>query len=138
MPSSQTPDFAGEKNIAVKIPRHAHEATVRFYREVLGLPLLGRSETSESFPQGSPAFDLHGMRLWLDEVPAYSKSDIWLQVQTSDVERAMAHLAREGVPVRDELEPLGDFPGHWISDPAGNILLVSEAGVESTLIPSTG
>ena len=75
MPSSQTPDFAGEKNIAVKIPRHAHEATVRFYREVLGLPLLGRSETSESFPQGSPV---------------------------------------------------------------GNILLVSEAGVESTLIPSTG
>jgi catechol 2,3-dioxygenase-like lactoylglutathione lyase family enzyme len=68
MQSSQTPDFAGEKNIAVKIPRHAYEATVRFYREVLGLPLLGRSETSESFPHGSPAFDLHGMRLWLDEV----------------------------------------------------------------------
>jgi hypothetical protein len=105
MQSSQTPDFAGEKNIAVEVP------------------------------QGSPAFDLHGMRLWLDEVPGYSKSDIWLQVRTPDVERAMAHLASEGVPVRDELEPLGDFPGHWISDPAGNILLVSKAGVDSTLIP---
>jgi catechol 2,3-dioxygenase-like lactoylglutathione lyase family enzyme len=65
MQSSQTPDFAGEKNIAVKIPRHAYEATVRFYRDVLGLPLLG----------------------------------------------------------------------HWISDPAGNVLLVSQAGVDSTLIP---
>ena len=135
MQSSQTPDFAGEKNIAVKIPRHAYEATVRFYRDVLGLPLLGRSEPSQSFPQGSPAFDLHGMRLWLDEVPSYSKSDIWLQVQTSDVERAMAHLTQAGTPVRDELEPLGDFPGHWISDPAGNILLVSQRGVDSSLIP---
>ncbi len=135
MHTSQTPDFAGEKNIAVKIPRHVYEATVRFYRDVLGLPFLGHSETSESFPHGSPAFDLHGMRLWLDEVPGYSKSDVWLQVQTSDVERAMAHLATEGVPVRDELEPLGDFPGHWISDPAGNILLVSQQGVDSTLIP---
>jgi hypothetical protein len=76
------------------------------------------------------------MRLWLDEVPSYSKSDIWLQLQTSDVERAMAHLKEAGTPVRDELEPLGDFPGHWISDPAGNILLVSQKGVESTLIPA--
>jgi hypothetical protein len=61
---------------------------------------------------------------------------IWLQVQTSDVERAMAHLKEAGTPVRDELEPLGDSPGHWISDPAGNILLVSQKGVESTLIPA--
>jgi hypothetical protein len=49
---------------------------------------------------------------------------------------AMAHLKEAGTPVRDELEPLGDFPGHWISDPAGNILLVSQKGVESTLIPA--
>ena len=47
----------------------------------------------------------------------------------------MAHLTQAGTPVRDELEPLGDFPGHWISDPAGNILLVSQAGVDSSLIP---
>ncbi len=46
----------------------------------------------------------------------------------------MAHLKSAGVPVRDELEPLGDFLGHWISDPAGNVLLVSQAGVESSLI----
>jgi hypothetical protein len=31
----------------------------------------------------------------------------------------MAHLREAGTPVRDELEPLGDFPGNWISDPAG-------------------
>ena len=48
----------------------------------------------------------------------------------------MRHLRQAGVPVRDELEPLGDFPGHWISDPAGNILLVSRAEAESTVIPA--
>jgi hypothetical protein len=30
MPQRNTPDFAGDPNIAVKIPRHAYGATVRF------------------------------------------------------------------------------------------------------------
>ena len=29
--------FAGGKNIAMKVPPHQHEATVRFYRDLLGL-----------------------------------------------------------------------------------------------------
>ena len=50
---------------------------------------------------------------------------------------AARHVRDAGVPVRDELEPLGEFPGHWISDPAGNVLLLSQAGVEVPLIPAS-
>jgi hypothetical protein len=127
--------FAAGTNIALKAPHHRFAATVRFYRDVLGLPFLGHSEPSESFPAGSPAFDFGGMRLWVDDVPSYSRSEVWLQVRTADLAAAMEHLRHADVPVRDELEPLGDFPGHWISDPAGNVLLVSRADAESTVIP---
>ena len=131
-----TPTFAGGTNIALKAPHHRFTETVRFYREVLGLPLLGRSESAASFPEGSPVFDFDGLRLWIDDVPTFSSSDLWLQVRTPDLESAMRHLQQAGVPVRDELEPLGDFPGHWISDPAGTVLLVSRADTESRVIPA--
>jgi hypothetical protein len=44
------------------------------------------------------------------------------------VERSIAHLKEVRTPVGDELEPLGGFPGHRISDAAGNVLLVSQTG----------
>jgi hypothetical protein len=47
-------------------------------------------------------------------------SDLWLHVRTRNLKAALEHLRQAGVPVRDELELLGDFPGPWISDPAGN------------------
>ena len=136
MTKDTAPDFAGESNLALKVPRYCYEATMRFYRDVLNLPLRGRSPASPTFPQGSPAFELAGMRLWLDEVQNYSQRDLWLQLRTSDLERAMRYLRDAGIPVRDELEPLGNFPGHWISDPAGTVLLVSQAGAEVTLLPT--
>ena len=122
--------FAAGRNIALKVPRHRAAATERFYRDVLGLPPAGRSEPSAAFPHGSPAFDFGGTRLWVDDVASAARGDVWLQVVVADLERAMRHLEQAGVPVRDELEPLGGFPGHWISDPAGTVLLVAQEGAE--------
>jgi catechol 2,3-dioxygenase-like lactoylglutathione lyase family enzyme len=125
--------FAAGKNIALKVPRYRAAATERFYRDVLGLPLLGRTAASGAFPNGSPAFDFGGTRLWVDDVASADRGDVWLQVTVTDLERAMRHLTAARVPVRDELEPLGDFPGHWISDPAGTILLVAQEGAQTPL-----
>lgn len=130
---NETTPFGAGGNIALKVPRHQFTATERFYRDILGLPQLGRTAPSDAFPQGSPAFDFGGQRLWVDEVAGASRGDVWLQVVVGDLERAMHRLARAGVPVRDELEPLGDFPGHWISDPAGTVLLVAQEGAETPL-----
>lgn len=125
-----TPTFEGNPNIALKVPRFRFQDTVRFYRDVLGMPLLGRSDASEAFPEGSPGFDFGGRRLWVDEMPTYTHAAVWLQVHTPDLEGAVEHVRRAGMPVRDELEPFGDFPGHWISDPAGNVLALTLAGAE--------
>lgn len=112
------PTFSGGSNIALKIPRFRFAETVAFYRDTLRLPYLGQRDTSYVFQFGT-------MRLWLDEVPHYSQTDIWLELSTGDVEGAVAHLTAAQTPVRDELEPLGDFRGHWISDPAGVVHLLS-------------
>ena len=125
------PRMSGGANIALKIPRFRYEETVRFYSEALGLPLLGRSDPTPEFPDGCPVFRFGENRLWLDPIPRYAKSDVWLQVVAPDHERARAHIEAAGTPVRDELEPLGDFPGHWISDPAGTVLLLSQEGAET-------
>lgn len=112
------PTFSAGRNIALKVPRFRFLETVAFYRDTLRLPYLGERGTSQVFQFGS-------MRLWLDEVSHYSQVDVWLELSTDDLERAVAHLTAAQTPVRNELEPLGNFRGHWISDPAGVIHLLS-------------
>ncbi len=118
LPNPQ-PRFSGGSNIALKIPRFRFAKTVAFYRDTLRLPYLGQRDTSHVFQFGA-------MRLWLDEVPHYSQADVWLELSTNDLEGAVAYLTAAQTPVRDELEPLGDFRGHWISDPAGVVHLLSQ------------
>lgn len=117
-PNSQ-PTFSGGGNIALKIPRFRFAETVAFYRDTLRLPYLGQRGTSHVFQFGA-------MRLWLDEVPNYSQADVWLELKSDDLEAATDSLVASGTPVRDELEPLGEFQGHWISDPAGVVYLLAQ------------
>ena len=115
---STRPTFRAGGNIALKVPLYRYEATLAFYRDALGLPYLGSAGESHVFQYGP-------LRLWLDPVAHQSQVDVWLEVVTPDLAAGTAHLAAAGVPVRDELEPLGDLAGHWISDPAGVVLLLT-------------
>lgn len=120
MNQQYNPQFQAGENIALKIPKYRFTETVAFYRDVLQLPYLGQRDTSHVFQFGA-------MRLWLDEVPNYSQVDIWLELKSNNLEAATSYLMKNSTPVRDELEPLGDFQGHWISDPAGIIYLLAES-----------
>ena len=115
--AADRPRFAGGQNIAIKVPRYRFAETVAFYRDTLGLPVLGKVGTSESFRFGS-------VRLWLDCVDHQSQTDVWLELFSDDPDAAFAYLQERGVSAREEVEPLGDFPGHWVSDPAGVIFIV--------------
>ena len=108
----------GGDNIALKIPSYCYEQTVAFYRDTLGLP-FARHEL------GSPGFEFGRNTLWLDHVPRYARSDVWIQVRTADVDEVAARLAAQGVPIREEVEPYDDVPGHWISDPSGVVIRLS-------------
>lgn len=115
-----TPRFSAGPNIAMKVPPHAYEETVRFYREVLGLPQL-----PEHLP--SVVFEFGHNQLWIDRVPGLSQAETWLEVRTNDLAAAGECLANEGAIRCDEIEPLPeDFRAFWVSSPASIIHLVRE------------
>ncbi|MBX9453172.1 MAG: hypothetical protein KL801_15285 [Mesorhizobium sp.] len=113
-------DFAGGRNIAMKVPPHQYEETVRFYRDVIGLARIEGHEPAIGFHFGAN-------QLWIDKVPGMSQAEIWLEIVTEDKDSAAAHLEKAGVVRCDEIEPLGpEFRGFWISSPASIVHLVDE------------
>ncbi len=117
---NRPPKFTAGRNIAMKIPPHEFSRTVEFYRDILGLPLV-----EEEAP--SIVFEFGGKRLWLDRVDHMSQAEIWLEIQSHNIEEAAEYLESCGVTRRDEIEPLPQgFKGFWISNPANIIHLVSQ------------
>ena len=112
------PPFAPGTNLALKIPAHLFDATVAFYRDVLGL---------ETRPGPSGATVAFGaMTLWLDRVPTMTQPELWLEVRTADTAAAARWLEAGGVPRCDAVEPLPEgFDGFWIAAPGGVVHLVA-------------
>ena len=114
--------FAGGINIAVKVPKAKYEATVAFYRDVLGLEVVEK-------PIENPTVSrTHEVKfgpniLWLDCVDNYTHSEVWLELRTNDVDQATAYLESHGVETCDELEEIPDGT-HWIMDPAGTVFIL--------------
>ncbi|XHR28483.1 MAG: VOC family protein [Chthoniobacteraceae bacterium] len=112
------PTFTGGVNVAIKVPLHQYDATVAFYRDTLNLPLV------EEEAEGC-IFQFGPVRLWVDKAPNLARSDVWLELETSDTMSAARYLKNHGVPRCDELESLPeDFDGFYVSDPAGVVHLV--------------
>lgn len=116
------PNFAGGRNIAMKVPPHLYEATVGFYRDVASLEPLDNHPTHIGFWFGA-------CQLWIDRVVGLSQAELWLELVADDVPAAAAHLAAAGVVRCDDIEPLPEgFEGFWISNPASIIHVVSKPG----------
>jgi predicted enzyme related to lactoylglutathione lyase len=114
-------EFEPGKNIAMKIPAHEYENTVRFYREVLRF-----KEITGSNADDTPRFEFGDKVLWLDCMPSLSQSEIWLEVVTSDIGKASDYLKEQGCHRRDEIESLPNgFRAFWVSSPSNIIHLVS-------------
>jgi hypothetical protein len=110
--------FAAGHNIAMKVPPHLYDATVNFYRNVVGLKPI------ETHPPAI-GFEFGTNHLWIDRVPGLSQAEIWLELVTNDVSQAAQHLNRAGVVRCDEIEPLPDgLDAFWISSPASIVHLV--------------
>jgi catechol 2,3-dioxygenase-like lactoylglutathione lyase family enzyme len=98
------------------------EATVRFYRDVVGLKVIEHAPTVPP----SVGFEFGANQLWIDRVDGLSQAEIWLELIASDIQAAARHLESAGIVRRDEIEPLPEgFEGFWIASPASIIHLVS-------------
>jgi hypothetical protein len=120
MVANTTVKFSPGRNIALKVPPHQFDATVRFYRDVLGFEQL-----SEHAP--AIVFKFGHNNLWIDRVSTVSQAELWLEVLTNDLVAASAHLQAADVVRCDDIEPLpADLRGFWISSPAAIVHLVEE------------
>ena len=120
---STTAEFTGGRNIAMKVPPHVWDATVRFYRDVASLNVIEHAPTT---PQ-SVCFYFGANRLWIDRVDGLSQAEVWLDLSTPDVGAAARHLESAGVVRRDEIEPLPEgFEGFWVQNPASIIHIVKK------------
>lgn len=120
MNDKATPSFAGGRNIAMKVPSHQWEATVAFYRDVLGLKQLENHLPNVGFEFGSN-------QLWIDRVEGMSQAELWLELAARDIPDAAKHLSKAGVVRCDEIEPLPEgYEGFWIASPASIIHMVAK------------
>lgn len=113
-----TGNIQGGINIAMKVPSHQFDETVRFYRDVVGL---------EPYDEKAPAigFKLGPNRLWIDEARMLSQAEVWLELFTDDFPTAAQHLQKAGVTRCDAIEPLPEgFRGGWIVNPANIVHMV--------------
>jgi hypothetical protein len=109
----------GGIDIAMKVPQHQYEATLAFYRDVVGLKAI------ENRP--GVGFELGPNKLWIDAAPGLSQAEVWLELFSDDFPRAAAHLAKAGVVRCDAIEPLPEgFKGGWIVNPANIVHMVRE------------
>jgi hypothetical protein len=110
----------GGIDIAMKVPPHQFEATISFYRDVIGLKILTDKAPAIGFEFGPN-------RLWIDEAPGMSQAEIWLELFTNDFVSAAQHLSKEGVVRCDAIELLPDhFKGGWFASPASIVHMVRE------------
>ena len=112
----------GGRKIAMKVPPHQYEATVRFYRDVIGLKPL------EGF---GPAigFEFGSNHLWIDRVSSASQAEIWLELTTNDTVKAAQRLATARIVRCDEIESLPqNFDAYWISSPSQIVHLICNEG----------
>jgi hypothetical protein len=120
MANEKSPRFDAGQNIAMKIPSQEFSQVVTFYRDIVGLALIEEDNSSTVFEFG-------GKRLWLDKVDHLSRAEIWLEIQTDDVQAASEFMKENGIVRCDEIESLPEgFKGFWICNPANIIHLVSE------------
>ncbi len=120
--ANQSPRFSGGVNIALKIPKIHFERTVAFYRDVLGFDV--KKEENQNIPL-TCSLQFGPNRVWLDCVDNYASADVWLELETDDIEAAQKYLQTHGTVTQPELEPLSpSFKGRWISNPAGIVHLV--------------
>jgi catechol 2,3-dioxygenase-like lactoylglutathione lyase family enzyme len=124
MSAEPPPRFRGGRNLAMKLPPERFDATLAFYRDVLGLPV-------ESRGPGTAVVTFGPIRLWLDRVAAVSQAEVWLEIETPSAEAAARLLESAAVVRCDDIEPLPDgFNGFWVKNPADIVHLVAEHNEE--------
>ena len=70
------------------------------------------------------------LTLWLDRVDHFSKTNVWFELNTNDIQQARNHLSENEVNFRPEQEKLPeDLKTNQISDLIGMVMILKEVTV---------
>ena len=101
------------------------ETMVKFYKEKLGLPILG--DVSSSFDGAEIGFDINQPRVWIWDESKWGKANtgaVTLVFECDDHDKTYEELKRKGV----ELDPpaTASWGGKelYVKDPDGNTVLI--------------
>lgn len=116
----QKPLFHAGRNLALRVPANQYEATVAFYRDIVGL-----RGVEKHLPH--VVFEFGHNHLWIDPVEGLDQPAIWMELVTDDIRAAEAHLAKHGIERCDPGEKLPDgLNAFWIAGPGGTVHLVTD------------
>jgi len=119
-----SPKFSPGNNIAMKVPIHEFDATIEFYRDILGFKQIDVNSTNEN---EAVIFKFGDKNLWIDKMAGISQAEIWLEVITDNIETASKYFEEKQCIKRDDIEPLPPgFKGFWLSNPSNIIHLINE------------
>ena len=108
----------------MKVPAHAFEGTVAYYRDILGFEEVNLSSPDDL---ESLTFKFGDKNLWIDKIPGISQAEVWFEVVTEDIEVASDYFMENNCIRRDEIEPLPEgFKGFWLANPANIIHLITD------------
>lgn len=95
------PKFTGGVDIALKLPPHQFEATIAFYRDVIGL-----KQITDKLPD--IGFELGPVKLWIAAAPEMSQAELWLELFTDNFSEVAEYLKAAGVVRCDAIEALAE------------------------------
>jgi len=103
------------------------EAAVCFYRDVIGLMLLGKGEDWAHFDAGNGAlFELMSGGKASRQPKGPEQQSITLGLRVEDLDRAVAELKQKGVNFVDDIGKFENTRWAHFPDPEGNHLEVKE------------
>lgn len=103
------------------------EASVSFYRDVLGLSLLGQGEGWAHLDAGNGAlFELMGSGKASQEPKEPDQQPIILGLRVEDLDSAIAELQQKGVNFTSDVGEFEDTRWVHFTDPEGNRLEIKE------------
>jgi hypothetical protein len=96
-------------------------AAQRREEEVIGLKAIDKPP--------HVGFELGPNQLWIDQVPAMSQAEVWLELFCDDFTSAADRLSKAGVVRCDPIEPLPEgFRGGWLMNPANIVHMLRQPG----------
>ena len=114
------------QHVNVRVPPAVEDAAKTFYGTLLGLREVPKP--AEAKARGGAWYQLGNVQLHLSRDSAAnnegSKRHICFHV--SNLEQAKAHLAKGGIEILPDDEPMAGFPRFYVRDPGGNLIEIGE------------